>query len=167
MPSGTEYWGKELATKILSVSGDLCVLLRHFEDNGARLYHPVMSFIPRLGLSVAACALASTVALAQRAADAPRALTAADYARAETFMTYNTTPLVLRTGVRASWLPGDPGDRFWYRVTTERGVEVVLVDPGKAAKAACDLPQCKAAEREDPSHAAGAAGRYAETSPDR
>ena len=45
---------------------------------------------------------------AQRAADAPAALTAADYARAEKFMTYNTTPLVLRTGVRATWLPGDP-----------------------------------------------------------
>ena len=54
-------------------------------------------------------------------------------------MNYNTAPLVLRTGVRASWLPGDPSDRFWYRVTTEKGVEAVLVDPGKASKASCDL----------------------------
>jgi len=71
--------------------------------------------------------------------------------------------------VRASWLPGDAADRFWYRVTTEKGVEIVLVDPGKAAKSACDLPPCKAAEREDPARAgAGAgAGRYAETSPDK
>src|SRR5258706_11177222 len=34
---------------------------------------------------------------AQPRADTPRALTAADYARAERFMTYNTTPLVLHS----------------------------------------------------------------------
>src|SRR5258708_37456651 len=117
-----------------------------------------MSFISRLGLCAAACLLTSGAALAQPASDAPPALTAADYARAETFMTYNTTPLVLRSGVRAAWLPGDPGDRFWYRVTTEKGVEVVLVDPGKAAKSACDLPPCKAAEREEPARARGGRG---------
>ena len=129
-----------------------------------------MSFLSRLGVCGAACVLATTAALAQRATDAPLALTAADYARAETFMTYNTTPLVLRSGVRASWLPGDPADRFWYRVTTEKGVEVVLVDPGKATKSVCDLPPCKAAEVEDPARGGGgggACGRYAEMSPDR
>ena len=67
-----------------------------------------MSFTSRLGVCGALCLLAGATALAQRPADAPAALTAADYARAEKFMTYNTTPLVLRTGVRASWLPGDP-----------------------------------------------------------
>src|SRR5471032_1682857 len=107
-----------------------------------------MSFISRLGLYSGAVLLATSAVLAQGPAGAPRALTAADYSRAEKFMGYNTTPLVLRTGVRASWLPNDPGDRFWYRVTTEKGVEVVLVDPGKATKSACDLPACKAAERE-------------------
>ena len=30
----------------------------------------------------------------------PRAVTAADYARAEKFLNYNTAPLVLRSGVR-------------------------------------------------------------------
>jgi hypothetical protein len=87
-----------------------------------------MSFTSRLGLCAAAYLLTTSAAGAQPAPDAPPALTAADYERAEKFMTYNTTPLVLRSGVRASWLPGDPSDRFWYRVTTER-VEVVLVDP--------------------------------------
>ena len=123
-----------------------------------------MSFISRLGFCSAAGVLATTtIALAQ-----PPALTAADYARAEQFMTYNTAPLVLRTGVRAAWLPGDPGDRFWYRVTTEKGVEVVLVDPSKATRSACDLPPCKAAERENAGRGGGAGGgRYDEASPDR
>ncbi len=61
----------------------------------------------------------------QRAAESPRSLTAADYARAEQFMTYNVTPLVLRSGVRPTWLPDD---RFWYRVPTETGAEFLLVD---------------------------------------
>ena len=52
-------------------------------------------------------------------------------------------------------------------MTTEKGVEVVLVDPAKAAKSPCDLPPCKAAEREEPGAAAAVRrGRYAETSPD-
>ena len=128
-----------------------------------------MSFTSRLGLCASAYLLTTSTALAQPASDAPPALTAADYARAETFMTYNTTPLVLRSGVRASWLPGDPSDRFWYRVTTDKGIEVVLVDPGKGTKSPCDLPPCKAAEREDPVRAGGGGfgGRYAELSPDR
>jgi hypothetical protein len=44
--------------------------------------------------------------------------TAADYARAEKMMGYNTTPRVLRSGVRPTWLPDE---RFWYRVTTAEG----------------------------------------------
>src|SRR5262245_9109132 len=89
-------------------------------------------------------ALAITAAVAgQQRTDAPRALTAADYARAERFMTYNTTPLVLHSGVRATWLPDD---RFWYRTTTERGSEAVLVDPAKASRSACELAACR--ERE-------------------
>ena len=62
-----------------------------------------------------------------------RTITADDYARAERFMSYNTTPLVLRSGVRPNWL--DDG-RFWYRVTTEKGSEAFLVDPVKRTKAA-------------------------------
>ena len=123
-----------------------------------------MSFISRLGLYGAACVLMTSAVLAQQRP----AITAADYARAEKFMSYNTTPLVLRTDVRASWLPADPSDRFWYRVTTEKGVEVVLVDPTNATKSTCDLPPCKTAERENAGRGGGpGGGRYEEMSPDR
>jgi len=67
----------------------------------------------------------------QREASAPRALTADDYARAEKFMGYNTTPLVFGTSVRPTWLPDE---RFWYRNTTAEGSEFVLVDPVKGTR---------------------------------
>src|SRR5436305_3120890 len=61
----------------------------------------------------------------------PRAYTAADYARAEKFMPYNTTPLVYRATVRPNWMADD---RFWYRVSTPAGAEFVVVDPGKGTR---------------------------------
>ena len=94
-----------------------------------------------------ALAISATV-VGQQRPDAPRALTAADYARAERFLTYNTTPLVLHSGVRPTWLPDD---RFWYRVTTERGSEAVLIAAAKKTRSACDLPACR--------ESAGAGGR--------
>src|SRR5215211_3261427 len=61
-----------------------------------------------------------------------RAITAADYARAERFMAYNTTPLVFGNTVRPTWLAGD---RFWYRNTTPTAAELVVIDPaGKTRK---------------------------------
>jgi dipeptidyl-peptidase-4 len=59
-------------------------------------------------------------------------VTAADYERAERFMTYNTTPLVSNGAVRATWLPED---RFWYRNQTASGSEFILVDAARATKA--------------------------------
>ncbi len=56
----------------------------------------------------------------------PPAPTAADYARAEGFLGYNTNPLILHADVRPAWLAGD---RFWYRTRTARGMEFFLVDP--------------------------------------
>ena len=76
---------------------------------------------------------------AASAAPAAKVLTDADYARAEQFMPYNTTSLVLRSGVRPVFLPDG---RFWYRITTEKGSEALLVDPIKATKVACTLPAC-------------------------
>ena len=61
-----------------------------------------------------------------------KALTAEDYARAEKLLSYNTASLVLRAGVRPTWLPDG---RFWYRVTTEAGAEFVLVDPARGTRA--------------------------------
>jgi|EP01037_Dinobryon_pediforme_P008810 dipeptidyl aminopeptidase/acylaminoacyl peptidase len=55
-------------------------------------------------------------------------INAADYARAENALNYNTESLVDRASVRPNWLPGD---RFWYRVLTARGSEFILVDPAK------------------------------------
>jgi dipeptidyl-peptidase-4 len=61
-----------------------------------------------------------------------RALTADDYARAERFMPYNTTPLVSNGAVRPTWLPGD---RFWYRNQTAAGSEFVLVNASTGSRA--------------------------------
>ncbi len=75
----------------------------------------------------AAVALAAaTPLLAQQ-----RALTNADYARAERFMSYNTTPLAFGTSVRPTWLTDD---RFWYRNLTPKALELVLIDPARAKR---------------------------------
>ena len=81
----------------------------------------------RRALFVAVLAAATPV-LAQQ----PRALTADDYARAERFLGYNTTPLVSGATVRPGWLAAD---RFWYLNTTADGVEYVLVDPARRTRA--------------------------------
>ncbi|MEW5901687.1 MAG: DPP IV N-terminal domain-containing protein, partial [Acidobacteriota bacterium] len=71
--------------------------------------------------------------MSERGDEAPRSLTAADYAQAEKFMPYNVTPLVLRAGVRPTWLPRD---RFWYRNALENeGSEFILVDPKRGTRA--------------------------------
>lgn len=60
-------------------------------------------------------------------------LTAADYARAEKMLAYNTAPLVDRASVRPTFLPDG---RFWYQVLTATGRELVLVDPASGTKKA-------------------------------
>lgn len=101
---------------------------------------------PLLRSVVALAAFLAIVPLVarQRADVTPPPLTAADYARAERFMTHNTTPLVFRGEVRPTFLQDD---RFWYRNATEHGVEFVLVDPARAAKDRCDLPECRDEDR--------------------
>ncbi len=73
-------------------------------------------------------AFAATLVITMTTLAQQTALTAADYARAEKFMSYHTGPLVLRAGVRPNWLPDG---RLWYRVTTEQGNEFILVDPAR------------------------------------
>jgi len=90
-----------------------------------------------LTMLVAVVSCATVVAQQPGTASPPlRALTADDYARAEQFMGYNTTPLVLRAGIRPTALPDD---RFWYRSAIAEGgvggVEFILVDPARRARA--------------------------------
>ena len=71
------------------------------------------------------------------------ALTENDYKRAENLLGYNVNPLVLHSPARPVWLPDD---RFWYRVTTERGTEFMLVDPARKTRMpAFDQPKLAAA----------------------
>lgn len=60
-------------------------------------------------------------------------MTAADYARAEKMLSYNTAPLVDRAAVRATWLPDG---RFWYIAMTPTGREYVMVNPADGTKKA-------------------------------
>jgi dipeptidyl aminopeptidase/acylaminoacyl peptidase len=103
--------------------------------------------------ALALALLLSTTLVAQ----APSALTASDYARAERFMTYNTTPLVLHSAGRAAWLP--PDDKFWYRTTTEQGDEALLVDAAQRTRSKCTLPACE--RRETAGSIDGGSGRGA------
>lgn len=80
---------------------------------------------------------------------ARKALTAADYARAEKMLSYNTAPLVDRGGVRPTFLPDG---RFWYRVLTATGAEFVLIDP--AAGKRTPAPDLRALGVPQPSPAA-------------
>jgi dipeptidyl-peptidase 4 len=61
----------------------------------------------------------------------PLTVTAADYARAEKFMNYNTDGLMVRSSVQPNWLPDE---RMWYRVTTAEGSEFILVDPARGTR---------------------------------
>jgi hypothetical protein len=63
------------------------------------------------------------------AATAGPAWAQVDYQRAEQFLTWNTTKLILRDVVTPNWRPD--GNRFWYRVTTANGADFVLVDPAR------------------------------------
>ncbi|HEX8031717.1 MAG TPA: hypothetical protein VF491_24790, partial [Vicinamibacterales bacterium] len=79
--------------------------------------------------SIVAIAFAATI---PGSAQSRAVVTVDDYARAEKFMGYNTTPLVSNGPVRATWLPGD---RLWYRNQGVNGAEFVLVDAARGTKA--------------------------------
>ena len=88
---------------------------------------------------VAAIAASVAPLVAQQTVDAPRSLTAVDYARAEKFLAASTTPLVYHAAGQPTWLADE---RFWYRVTTEKGNEAILVDAAAATRSPCTLPEC-------------------------
>lgn len=64
-------------------------------------------------------------------AQAPAALSAEDYARAEQFLAPNVRALVLNGAVRPNWLAED---RFWYRNTIAEGHEFVVVDAAERTR---------------------------------
>jgi hypothetical protein len=71
------------------------------------------------------------------------ALTAKDYAHAESFLSYKTAPLIDNETVRPNWLPGDS---FWYRNLNSAGSEFILVNPAtKTVSAAFDQQKLAAA----------------------
>ena len=75
----------------------------------------------------AALFLPAAGAIAQQ----PRALTAADYSRAEHALAPYASPLVFGGSVRPTWLPDG---RFWYRTTTASGSQFMLVDPVRGTR---------------------------------
>ncbi len=89
-------------------------------------------------LAVVALSVSPLVAR-QHTVDAPRALTTADYARAEKFLAANAAPLVYHSSVQPTWLADD---KVWYRVTTAKGTEAVLVDAAAGTHIPCTLPEC-------------------------
>jgi len=70
-------------------------------------------------------------AIAPVLAEAPQALSADDYARAEKFMPYRTAPLVWNTADDVTWLPDGT---LWYRTLTSSGSRFVLFDPVKNSR---------------------------------
>ena len=90
------------------------------------------TLVHALGILVITFVVAAPLA-AQPAAAPPRVLTTDDYARAERFMPYNTTPLVSNGSVRATWLPDG---RFWYRNQIASGTEFILVDTARRTRGA-------------------------------
>lgn len=79
-------------------------------------------------LAALPCALAFSVNAQQGAP-----LTAKDYERAESFLSYGTEPLVDNNGVRPEWLPNGT---FWYRNLGAHGAEFFLVNPAKGTRTA-------------------------------
>jgi dipeptidyl-peptidase-4 len=84
-----------------------------------------------LVLTVGTGAATRTASAQGPGATLPRALTSADYARAETFLADAVNPLVIGGTVDATWLAGD---RFVYRSSTADGVEFLLVDPARKTR---------------------------------
>src|SRR3954465_15045226 len=82
--------------------------------------------------------------IAATSAFAQNTVTAADYARAEKMLGYNTGPLVDRSNVRPTFLPNG---HFWYRVLTPTGSEYVTVNPADGSRTtSATRPEASAAE---------------------
>ena len=84
--------------------------------------------------AVAVCGVGAALSVAGSPAagqDAPAALTAEDYERAEGRLASHTNPLVLGASVLPVWLEDG---RFWYRNRFEGGTEYVVIDPAAGTR---------------------------------
>ncbi len=86
--------------------------------------------IPNPALALAA--LVMPVILASPISGQDTGPTAADYNRAERFLTWHAETLVSGDEVQAEWL--EDGSRFWYRNRLGEGHEFVFVDPAAATR---------------------------------
>ena len=81
----------------------------------------------RFRYSAAACA--ALIAASAPLGAQQRTVTAADYARAERFMSYDVTPLVSgAAAVRPVWLKDE---RFVFQRSTSSGADMMIVDPAR------------------------------------
>lgn len=87
-------------------------------------------------------------------AQKPVTITADDYARAEKMLSFNTSLLVDRAGVRPVFLPDG---RFWYSVNTPKGREFVVIDPRDGSRKSGDSLAAVGIE----ANSAPAGGRFA------
>jgi len=93
------------------------------------------------------------------ARQAPRTVTAADYARAERFLGPAVNGLVVGGVVAANWLADD---RFWYRTTRADGaIETILIDPVRQTRTVCapSIAECAAFATTAPPANSGRGGR--------
>ncbi|MFD0940486.1 S9 family peptidase [Pedobacter boryungensis] len=74
---------------------------------------------------------ASAIALTFAANAQQGSLTAKDYERAESFMSYNTEKFIDGVPGRLNWLDND---KFWYTVRNQGGNQTFVVDPVKKTK---------------------------------
>ncbi len=89
---------------------------------------PLVLLAATLALSAATLAVLPPAAAQQPPAPAapPRQLTPADYARAESFLSYSVAPLVDHTVSDPTWIAGD---RVWFRDRSAAGTTWQLADP--------------------------------------
>ena len=109
---------------------------------------------------------AASVFAQPTATTAPRVYTAADYARAEKMLGFNTGQLVDRSGaIRPTFTPDG---KFYYRVLTATGSEYVLINPADGSrKTAADLNALGIADATEKPAAQGRRGNpLAVASPD-
>ena len=111
--------------------------------------------MPNPYLLTALACLATTATLAQQ----QPTRTAQDYARAERALFYNTQPLVDQSMLGPpTWLASG---QFWYRASTARGSEFVLVDPVRKTQQRSARPPASGAEAGEANEIVSPDGRRA------